>query len=103
MSPRSCPKAQCEKLKTVSLLLEAANGCCDDVEATREFELPSCNEHGGGGGDGDGDCPPWNPFCKGWSWCAALYALALTVLFGGAIAVMVATCVGGDGRGSWWR
>lgn len=85
------PKSECGEDKTVSLLLEPGNGCCQLIEQTKEFSLPPCN---GGGGDGDGrhPCPWWNPAC--WKLCGWLGAL-LAILIGAYI-VGIATGVATD-------
>lgn len=86
------PKSECGEDKTVSLLLEPGNGCCQLIEETREFSLPPCN---GGDGNGNGDgrpCADWNPAC--WKLCGWLGAL-LAILIGAYI-VGIATGVATD-------
>ena len=85
------PKSDCEKTKTVSVLLEAGNNCCPNIQPAKEFQLPLCD---GGGNGGGGHCPWWNPFCQGWNFCAAILALALLFVVGAAVSLIVIGCTG---------
>ncbi len=68
------------------------------VLATQGFDVPKC----GGAGNGDG-CPWWNPFCKGWSLCAALLAAAIIAFFSAAVLMWFAGCANGNpGAAALW-
>ncbi len=59
--------------------------------AKTEIQVSSCGTSGGNGG-GNG-CPWWNPFCKGWSLCAALRAAAVVALLAAAVLALIAGCI----------
>jgi hypothetical protein len=59
--------------------------------AKAQIQVSNCGSAGANGG-GNG-CPWWNPFCKGWSLCAALFAAAVVALTWAGFLGLLAGCI----------
>ena len=67
---------------------QAGGGAC---YVSTEINVTNCRG-GGNGGDGGHPCPWWNPFCHGWSFCAALLSLAIAALIAAGFLLMFGIC-----------
>ncbi len=75
-------------LTLIGDLGQAGGGQC---YANQQITVTNCGS-GGGGGNGGHPCPWWNPFCKGWSWCAALLSAAVVLLIAAGALLMFGIC-----------